>query len=221
MKKDREGKNLKVHPHTKNLPPLPTSRNRRAFSPYKLSYLKGVIEMQEAKDLHFTENYLPQISKKSGMDSLLHLSSRDKWRNTNAFKLWDEAKCNVHDRHLHFWKPVPRSTETREVWAMPSRGGNSFLCCNIWKNKPQPFLKWVKRHYLGKGSPKGNFAKVISLASEQETFPKDANLDITISSLQTRYACSETIQTATNRWKEYVKTHNKNSFFFLTCTLLA
>lgn len=76
-------------------------------------------------------------------------------------------------------------------------------------------------HYLGKGSPKGNFAKVISLASEQETFPEDANLDITISSLQTRYACSETIQTATNRWKEYVKTHNKNSFFFLTCTLLA
>lgn len=78
MKKDREGKNLKVHPHTKNLPPLPTSRNRRAFSPYKLSNLKEVIEMQEAKDLHFTENYLPQISKKSGMDSLLHLSSRDK-----------------------------------------------------------------------------------------------------------------------------------------------
>ena len=34
--------------------------------------------MKEAKDLHFTENYLPQISKKSGMDSLLHLSSRDK-----------------------------------------------------------------------------------------------------------------------------------------------
>lgn len=34
--------------------------------------------MQEAKDLHFTENYLPQIIKKSGMDSLLHLSSRDK-----------------------------------------------------------------------------------------------------------------------------------------------
>lgn len=99
--------------------------------------------------------------------------------------------------------------------------GKLFLCCNIWKNKPQPFLKWVKRHYLGKGSPKGNFAKVISLASEQETFPEDANLDITISSLQTRYACSETIQTATNRWKEYVKTHNKNSFFFLTCTLLA
>ena len=97
---------------------------------------------------------------------------------------------------------------------MPSRGGNSFLCCNIWKNKPQPFLKWVKRHYLGKGSPKGNFAKVISLASEQETFPEDANLDITISSLQTRYACSETIQTATNRWKENVKTHNKNSFLF-------
>ncbi|GEM_PF-1512412 len=58
--------------------------------------------MQEAKDLHFTEKYLPQISKKSGMDSLLHLSSRDKCRNTNAFKLWDEAKCNVHDRHLHF-----------------------------------------------------------------------------------------------------------------------
>lgn len=24
--------------------------------------------MQEAKDLHFTENYLPQISKKSGME---------------------------------------------------------------------------------------------------------------------------------------------------------
>lgn len=103
---------------------------------------------------------------------------------------------------------------------MPSRGGNSFLCCNIWKNKPQPFLKWVKRHYLGKGSPKGNFAKVISLASEQETFPEDANLDITISSLQTRYACSETIQTATNRWKEYVKTHNKNSFFFLHAPFL-
>ena len=82
-------------------------------------------------------------------------------------------------------------------------GGNSFLCCNIWKNKPQPFLKWVKRHYLGKGSPKGNFAKVISLASEQETFPEDASFDIIISSLQTRYACSEAIQTATNRWKEY------------------
>ena len=104
---------------------------------------------------------------------------------------------------------------------MPSRGGISYLSCYIWKNKRNPILKWVIRHYLCKGSPKGNFAKVISLASEQETFPEDANLDITISSLQTRYACSETIQTATNRWKEYVKTHNKNSFFFLTCTLLA
>lgn len=100
-------------------------------------------------------------------------------------------------------------------------GETLFYAVTYGKINPQPFLKWVKRHYLGKGSPKGNFAKVISLASEQETFPEDANLDITISSLQTRYACSETIQTATNRWKEYVKTHNKNSFFFLTCTLLA
>ena len=115
---------------------------------------------------------------------------------------------------IYFVQPVPRSNRNSERFE-PCRQEENSLCCNIWKNKPQPFLKWVKRHYLGKGSPKGNFAKVISLASEQETFPEDANLDITISSLQTRYACSETIQTATNRWKEYVKRIIKILSFFL------
>ena len=43
------GKKFESASPYKNLPPLPTSRNRRAFSPYKLSYLKGVIEMQEQR----------------------------------------------------------------------------------------------------------------------------------------------------------------------------
>ena len=99
--------------------------------------------MQEAKDLHFTENYLPQISKSQEWIRC-YIYPPGTNEETQMLSSYGMKQNAMSTTGIYILTTSSAKHRNSRGLSHAVKRGNSFLCCNIWKNKPQPFLKWVK-----------------------------------------------------------------------------